>query len=148
MKYLILFLIFWPFFVYKSIVRNLIGFHRMELFVKTGAFSEEMINTKNFEFFLKFVMLGFLKLRSPKRSPQNCQNIGDYLKNLKMLCFLDLQLWISFETSFSSFELKKKIHVRISAYINGAQNGARGVLRPKIPPNVDVNSKCISFSPH
>ena len=91
------------------IVRNLIGFHRMELFVKTDAFSGEMINTKNFEFFLKFVMLGFLKLRSPKRSPQNCQNIGDYLKNLKILCFLDLQLWISFETSFSSFELKKKI---------------------------------------
>ena len=91
-----------------NIVRNLIGFHRMELFVKTGAFWEEMINTKNFEFFLKFVILGFLKLRSPKRSPQNCQNIGDYLKNLKISCFLDLQLWISFETSFSSFELKKK----------------------------------------
>ena len=67
-----------------------------------------MINTKNFEFFLKFVILGFLKLRSPKRSPQNCQNIGDYLKNLKISCFLDLQLWISFETSFSNFELKKK----------------------------------------
>ena len=79
-----------------------------ELFVKTGAFWEEMINTKTFEFFLKFVILGFLKLRSPKRSPQNCQNIGDYLKNLKISCFLDLQLWISFETSFSSFELKKK----------------------------------------
>ena len=132
----------------ELIVRNLIGFHRMELFVKTGAFWEEMINTKNFEFFLKFVILGFLKLRSPKRSPQNCQNIGDYLKNLKISCFLDLQLWISFETSFSSFELKKNTHVRISAYINGAQNGARGVLRPKIPPKFDVNSSCISFSPH
>ena len=118
----------------------------MELFVKTGAFWEEMINTKNFEFFLKFVILGFLKLRSPKRSPQNCQNIGDYLKNLKISCFLDLQLSISFETSFSSFELKKKNHVRISAYINGAQNGARGALRPKIPPKVDVNSSCISFT--
>ena len=91
----------------------------MELFVKTGAFSEEMINTKNFEFFLKFVILGFLKLRSPKRSPQNCQNIGDYLKNLKSLWFFGpaalnivrnfiFKLWIEEKHPCAHFGIHKR----------------------------------------
>ena len=143
-----MYIIFWQNLYSLFIVRNLIRFQLMELFVKTGAFWEEMINTKNFHFCLKFVILGFLELRSPKRSPQNYQNSGDYLKILKISCFLDLQVLILLITSFSSFELNKKTYVRISAYINGAQNGALEALRPKVPSNFEINLNFNCFTPH
>ena len=79
------------------------------------------------------MMVAFLRLRSSKRSSQNCDNAGDYLENLKNPCFLDLQDSISLNISLLSFGLKKITYAHISTYMNGAQNGAHVALRPKTP---------------
>ena len=91
-------------------------------------------------------MVAFLRLRSSKRSSQNCENAGDYLENLKNPCFLDLQDWISLKTSLLSFGLKKITYAHISTYMNGAQNGAHVALRPKIPSKFNKNSNWTYFS--
>ena len=122
-----------PFSQAQNIARNLIPFHSLGLHVKTGAFWAKMINSKNFHFFLKFMMVAFFRLWSPKWSPHNCQYLGGQPQNLKNPCFSNLQVWISFKTSFSSFGLNKMTHGQISTYINGAFFGAPGVLQPKIP---------------
>mgnify|MGYP007086845823 CR=1 FL=1 len=116
------------------------------LHVKTGAFWAKMINSKNFQFFLKFMMVAFFRLWSPKWSPHNCQYLGDQPQNLKNPCFSNLQVWISFKTSFSSFGLNKMTHGQISTYINGAFFGAPEVLQPKIPSKFEQNWSWTFFS--
>ena len=100
-----------------------------------------MIVDKNFHFWLIFKMVTFLENRSPFRSPQDSLNLGGQSKKSKNPCFFDLQVCIACKTSYQSFELKKQTHVHISAYINGARNGAPRALRPKYTPKNRVKFK-------
>ena len=86
-------------------------------------------------------MVTFLENRSPFRSLQDSLNLGGQSKKSKNPCFFDLQVCISCKTSYQSFELKKQTHVHISAYINGARNGAPRALRPKYTPKNRVKFK-------
>ena len=86
----------------------------------------------SFFFFLKFMMVTFLRFWSLKRSSYTFQYPGAQPQNLKNPCFSDLQVWISFKTSFSSFGLNKMTHEQISTYIHGAHFGAPAVIQPKI----------------
>ena len=81
-------------------------------------------------------MVAFLRLRSSKRSSQNCRIAGDRLENLKNPGFLDLQGEISSKTSILCFRVKKITLLQISTYMNGAQNGAPGALGLKIASKI------------
>ena len=116
---------------YIIIVRNLIPFQNLGLQRKTEALFRKVIIDFFVAFYPYFTMVKFFRVRSPLRSPQDCNLQSDKPKKRKNPCKSQIYGLLSEIISIISFPVTDLKCVQLLRYLYGAPYGAPGLQKAK-----------------